>query len=98
MSKINVDTRKLAVDMNTVNQNIQLMEREIVEMKYRKNAIKRVWIGRTADNFNISLEHTLTKLMRVKQVYSNSYEQITDMCQQYEKCEQEVINVINSMR
>lgn len=62
------------------------------------DAIKRVWIGRTADNFNISLEHTLTKLMRVKQVYSNSYDQIMDVCQQYEKCEQEVVNVIHSMR
>lgn len=98
MAKINVDTRKLVNDMNTVNCNIQKIEKEITEMKYRKNELKRVWIGRTAENFDNSMEHTLMRLSGIKKVYTDSYDQIMDVCQQYEKCEQEVVNVIHSMR
>lgn len=97
MSKINVDTTKLAANLENISNDLSVIDRGIHVIQRKYETVDASWDGEAADSFKI---HFINNLKNVQDVYGSlkaDNELLVKICKSYYQCEQEVIAKIGTM-
>ncbi len=95
---IKVNTNRLGTDAGEVRSNIQLIEKQIAELRTHSRTLDAMWDGPGSEAFKASFESDIVAMEEIVKTLRaiNRYED--NARTKYDKCEEEVSSLVNQIK
>ena len=94
---INVDTRKLAEDLNSIKSSLDNVQVAYNMMNKTHDTVKTKWKGEAAKTFSNSFDTCLGNIRYVYKILSNDIESLYEKCKAFRDCEDSVVKKVKGM-
>lgn len=94
---INVDTRKLAEDLNSIKSSLDNMQSNYKKINDAYDNVKVSWKGEAGEAFMCSFSPCLEKIEKIHDSILDDVEELIIRCNDFYECEQHVIEQVKRM-
>ena len=98
ISYIKTDTDQMNSDVRKLEEDIAQVERSIRELSAELDQLNSMWKGNANQAFRMQVQKDISYLKQIVDGLSNYKENMNDAKNDYIRCENEVIQNVNSIR